>query len=373
MRRRRRSSGCLALGCLAAVGAAACLWAGLALPASVASLGEPAAQLSGFDRAMLATYLILHQRDLTAPAGPEDLFATLEVEPGQDASTVADELASLGVLRDPELFSRYLRYRGLDTGIEAGSYQVNGSMSPRDLAELLQRALASRYSLTIPEGWRREQVAEALGELGLGFGAADFFTASQSAPSPSIGAPPGVTDVEGFLFPDTYRLDPRMTADDVVALMLENFEDRMSRELLAAFADKGLTPYEAVSLASIVERESALAAERPLIASVFFNRLALGIPLQADPTVQYALGRQPDGSWWKAPLTEADLRFESPYNTYLHPGLPPGPIANPGLDSLRAVANPTPSMYLFFRAACDGSGGHVFAATFEEHVKNACP
>jgi len=373
MPRRRRNSGCLVFGLFAALGAAACLWAVLVLPASFAALGEPAAQLSGFDRTLLATYLIVNQRDLSSPAGPQDLFATLEVEPGQDASTVAAELASLGVLKDPELLTRYLRYRGLDTGIEAGSYEVNGSMSPRDLAELLQRALASRYTLTIPEGWRREEVAEALAEFGLGFTAADFLTASQTAP-PRFVEPPGRTaDLEGFLFPDTYRLDPRLTADEAVALMVETFEDRVGGELLAAFEAKGLTPYEAVILASIVERESALAAERPLIASVFFNRLALGILLQADPTVQYALGRQPDGNWWKAPLTEADLRLDSPYNTYLYQGLPPGPIANPGLDSLQAVAHPADSAYLFFRAACDGSGRHAFAATFEEHVQNACP
>jgi len=276
MPRRRRNSGCLVFGLFAALGAAACLWAVLVLPASFAALGEPAAQLSGFDRTLLATYLIVNQRDLSSPAGPQDLFATLEVEPGQDASTVAAELASLGVLKDPELLTRYLRYRGLDTGIEAGSYEVNGSMSPRDLAELLQRALASRYTLTIPEGWRREEVAEALAEFGLGFTAADFLTASQTAP-PRFVEPPGRTaDLEGFLFPDTYRLDPRLTADEAVALMVETFEDRVGGELLAAFEAKGLTPYEAVILASIVERESALAAERPLIASVFFNRLALG-------------------------------------------------------------------------------------------------
>ena len=132
---RRRSSGCLLLGVFAAAGVVACLWAMLALLGSVASLGEPAAQLSGLDRSLLTIYLVLNQGDLSAPAGPQDLHATLEVEPGQDASTVAADLASLGVLENPELFTRYLRYRGLDTGIEAGSYQVSGSMSPRDLAE----------------------------------------------------------------------------------------------------------------------------------------------------------------------------------------------------------------------------------------------
>jgi len=124
-------------------------------------------------------------------------------------------------------------------------------------------------------------------------------------------------------------------------------------------------------LASIIEREAVQASERPLIASVFLNRLALGIPLQADPTVQYPLGR-PD-AWWKAPLSIEDLQVDSPYNTYLHQGLPPGPIASPGLASLESVAAPVETSYLFFRAACDGSGRHLFATTFEEHLANACP
>jgi UPF0755 protein len=127
-----------------------------------------------------------------------------------------------------------------------------------------------------------------------------------------------------------------------------------------------------VTLASIVEREAAVAEEMPQIASVFLNRLALGMKLDADPTVQFALGRQPDGGWWKAGLTFADLEIDSPFNTYRFAGLPPGPIANPGLASLEAVAQPTETVYLFFRAACDGSGRHLFAVTFEEHQANAC-
>jgi len=370
---RRRSAGCWPIALFAGVVSLCCLGAALALQVSVASLGEPARGLPWPDRSVLAIYLVLNQRDLSSPAGTLERTLAFEVEPGQDASAVAAALAGLGVVENPTLFTRYLRYRGLDTGIEAGSYDVSGSMSPRALAEQLQRARASRYTLTIPEGWRKEEVADAAGKLGLAFSADDFLAASRSDPPPSMGGPPGVADVEGFLFPDTYQLGLRMTAGEVVAMMMENFEDRVGSDLIAAFEAKGLTPYEAVTLASVVERESALPEERPLIASVFFNRLALGIPLQADPTVQYALGRQADGAWWKAPLTEGDLGIESPYNTYLYAGLPPGPIGNPGLISLESVASPTDTAFLFFRAACDGSGRHVFATTFEEHVQNACP
>jgi UPF0755 protein len=134
-----------------------------------------------------------------------------------------------------------------------------------------------------------------------------------------------------------------------------------------------LTFDEAVILASIVQREAVVEDEQPMIASVFLNRLSIGMKLETDPTVQYALGYQEDrGSWWKSPLGLDDLAFDNPYNTYLYQGLPPGPICNPGLPALRAVAFPAQSPYYFFRAKCDGSGRHFFAVTFDEHLNNAC-
>ena len=155
--------------------------------------------------------------------------------------------------------------------------------------------------------------------------------------------------------------------------MLENFDRRVDGQMRAGFEAQGLNLFQAVTLASIIEREAVVDEERGLIASVFLNRLRAGMKLEADPTVQYALGQQPDGSWWKSPLTADDLALDSLYNTYRYPGLPPGPIANPGLESLRAVAFPEQTEYLYFRAACDGSGLHTFARTFEEHLQNACP
>jgi UPF0755 protein len=129
---------------------------------------------------------------------------------------------------------------------------------------------------------------------------------------------------------------------------------------------------EAVTLASIVEREAVVPEERPLIAAVFLNRLRIGMKLEADPTVQYALGRQPNGNWWKRSLTHSDLETPSTYNTYAQDGLPPGPIANPGLASLQAVAFPEKTSFLYFRARCDGSGRHAFAETYEQHLENSC-
>jgi UPF0755 protein len=155
--------------------------------------------------------------------------------------------------------------------------------------------------------------------------------------------------------------------------MLNDFDQRLTAADRAGIAAQGLNLFQGVTLASIVEREAVVADERPLIASVFYNRLAAGMNLDADPTVQYALGFTTQGGWWKSPLDAADLLLESPYNTYRSAGLPPGPIANPGLDSLRAVADPATSDFFYFRAMCDGSGRHAFARTFDEHLQNACP
>lgn len=372
MRTGRRSRGCLVVGVVLACAAITCAML-VASGQALAAAGDPDPNLPFLDRALLGVYLAARQDSLDAPAGDPGAVAFLDIEPGDDAGTVARKLATLEVLGEPGLFLRYLRYRGLDTQIEAGRYQVAGTMSIRALADLLQEATASRYAITIPEGWRREQVAQALGDLGLGFSAGDFLAATRSAPPADAEAPPTTASAEGFLFPDTYVFDPRMTAEEALVLLTGNFNRRVDQELRTALRDRGLTVFEAVTLASIVEREAIIASERPLIAAVFLNRLRLGIPLQADPTVQYALGWQDGDEWWKPALSALDLQTVSPYNTYLHTGLPPGPIASPGLASLRAIADAPDTPFLFFRAACDGSGAHQFAVTFEEHVGNACP
>jgi UPF0755 protein len=209
---------------------------------------------------------------------------------------------------------------------------------------------------------------------GLSISAGDFWDAAHGSAigfsfAEDIPDPPSF---EGFLFPDTYYLDPEATAIDVTHEMLANFDQQVTAELRAGFARQGLSLFEGITLASIVEREAVVGDEKPTIASVFLNRLASSMTLDADPTVQYALG-QHEGGWWKAPLSFNDLEIDSHYNTYRYAGLPPGPIANPGLESLEAVAFPDQTNFLYFRALCDGSGRHAFARTFEEHLANACP
>lgn len=354
--------------------AAAGILAG-AVPDALARIGPADPAHDPVEEAFLTGYLLLNQNRLEQPSGSEREPVELVIESGMGAGEVVTRLDQLGVVEDPTLLLRYLRYRGLDRGIEAGRYVVDGSMTPRQLAQLLQSAAPQSLALTVPEGWRREQIAAALAQLDQGISAEQFLAASAGRPDGYTfsGQLPPQGGLEGFLFPDTYFVDQETTAVELVQAMLDNFESKLTPDLERGFEQRGLTVYEAVTLASIVEREAVVADERPLIASVFLNRLALGMRLDADPTVQYALGQQPDGSWWKRGLTRADLDLDSPYNTYVYPGLPPGPIANPGLPSLRAVAQPQDSSFLYFRAACDGSGRHQFANTFEEHVANACP
>ncbi len=162
--------------------------------------------------------------------------------------------------------------------------------------------------------------------------------------------------------------------EELLALILANFDRQVNSTLRQAFRDQGLTLYQAIILASIIEREAVMDEEMPVIASVFMNRLNNGMKLDSDPTVQYALGYNADqNTWWTNPLTRSDLQVNSPYNTYLNIGLPPGPISNPGLAALKAVAYPASTPYFYFRVACDGSARHQFAETYDQHLQNACP
>ncbi len=342
---------------------------------AVEEIGPPAPGLDPFQSSLLAVYLLARQDALDTPAGLPGESLEVEITPGQSASAVFADLEAAGVVADPILLRAYMRYLGLDRTIEAGAYTLRGDMTLRQIAETLQSARPPAVVLTIPEGWRREEIAGALADSGLAVAPEDFLAATESHPTTYTFAAllPDPATVEGFLFPDTYHLDPDATASDIMLTMLDNFEARVGPDLRAAFESHGLNLVEAVTLASIVEREAVHPDERPLIASVFFNRLAAGMRLEADPTVQYAVGRQPDGGWWKRSLTLDDLALDSPYNTYVYPGLPPGPIANPGLASLQAVAAPADSPFFYFRTVCDSSGRHVFAETFEEHLANACP
>lgn len=377
---KKRASSCgrlvvLGLASVVCLGLAAAAGLALWLPGASADLGPASPAIAPAERALISSYLLLRMEDLKGPAGEPDALLELRIESGASARAVADQLAEAGVVADRGLFLQFMRYRGLDRTIETGRYYLSGEMSIPEIASLLQSAETLATRLTIPEGWRTGQIADLVAESNLSISRDEFLAAASARPagySFTADLPPGA-GLEGFLFPDTYLVDPQSNAVELVMAMLDVFELRVSPGMRAGFSREGLTLYEAVTLASIVEREARVPGERQLIASVFINRLRAGMKLEADPTVQYAIGLTPDGSWWKSPLTLSDLQLDSPYNTYQVAGLPPGPIANPGRASLEAVSDPAESDFLYFRAACDGSGRHQFARTFEEHLANSCP
>ena len=344
----------------------------LAVSAVLGDLGSPTDDLSTTERFTLGAYLLSQAPALDSAAGDPDARVNLTVESGASAQSVMDQLVDAGVLENGSLLRNYMRYRGLDVGIQAGSYEVTGAMTIRELASTLQTARAPELVMTIVEGWRLEQIADAIDASGLDFNGQEFLAAAR-APLPDHELAVATDSLEGFLFPDTYRLEPKSSPEAFIKTAMDNFVRRVDSDLRQSFELQGLTLGQAVTLASIVEREAIVPEERPLIAAVFLKRLRNGLPLEADPTVQFPLGRQPDGNWWKSPLTLLDLEVASPYNTYRNNGLPPAPIAAPGLGSLVAVGSPIETSFLYFRAACDGSGRHQFAETFDQHLQNACP
>lgn len=367
---------------------AACLAAGLVLmqrwqnagPGSSLAFEDGASKLNLVERVYLQSYLASRSDELGKPAGKGSGEASFEIAPGENAGQIAANLVEQGFLRDQSLFRNYVRFHGLDSQLEAGKFQLSRQLTIPELAATLTKATAQEIELRFIEGWRVEQMADYLAAIEpANIDSEEFLAIVERRAAFDLNRyaflatlPAGAT-LEGFMFPDTYRLPADAESADLVDAMLTNFGERVSPALRQSFGVQALSTFEAVTLASIVQREAVLLDEQPHMVGVFLNRLRQNALLQADPTVQYALGFQPDsGKWWKSPLDLDDLQVASPYNTYLEAGLPPGPIANPGLSALQAVASPSETSDLFFVLDCeaDRPGTHVFSQTFEEHLAN---
>ena len=321
----------------------------------------------------LGLYLQSQAKTINAPASNDPSPVPFTIEIGESAYAISNKLLEQNLITDADLFRLFLRYNGLDALLEAGDYTLRRNMNFREIAEALQKANFEEITVRIPEGWRAEQVAEMLTTEGIMDGSAFLATVRQGTgvEHPLLADRPPGASYEGYLFPDTYRIPANGTPEDLISRMLENMASKIPSNALDLAASQGYTFYEILIIASIVEREAVVAEERPTIASVYFNRLAQGMHLQADPTVQYAMGYQTDtGQWWKTPVTlEEYSQVNSPYNTYLNPGLPPGPIASPGAASIIATLQPEQTTYLFFMA-CGGEGAHLFATDYETHQQN---
>ncbi len=321
---------------------------------------------------VLGLYLQSRSEVINTPVSDDSSPVPFTVEVGENAVTVADKLAERNLITDPGLFRLFLRYNGLDASLEAGDYELRRNMNMRQIAQTLQKASFEEVSVTFPEGWRAEQIAELLTDEGIMDGAVFLAVVRQGSgiAHPVLADKPAAASYEGYLCPDTYRLPVNASPEDLIIRMLDNMAAKLPPNAFELAAAQGYTFREVLIIASIVEREAIVPEERPTIASVYYNRLAQGMPLQADPTVQYAMGYQTDtGEWWKTPVTlEEYSEVNSPYNTYLNYGLPPGPIANPGLASINAALQPSQTNYLFFMGC--GEGGHLFAEDYTTHESN---
>jgi UPF0755 protein len=376
---RRRFTLFIILGLLVALclSLAAAGWLVAKLPGQAEQIfGPPASGLNAYQRYTLAAQLLMNETQLLTARDPQGQPQPFEIELGETTYSITNRLEREGLVSNAAVLRDYLIYSGLDTTIQAGEYKLSPRFSPLEIAHALQDATPSEITFRILPGWRLEEIAAALPTSGLSFSPEAFLEIAGNPPVSLPLAqerPPGAS-LEGFLFPDSYRLPRAITVEAFLQKVLEDFQARLSPDLIQGWQNQGLSPFQAVTLASIVQREAIAEEEMPMIASVFTNRLVAGMRLDSDPTVQYALGYDDaKGSWWKNPLSLDDLQVDSPYNTYQIRGLPPGPIANPSLNALRAVAFPADTPYYYFRAACDGSGKHNFAETFEQHQANACP
>ncbi len=317
--------------------------------------------------------------DLVKPATPstEHQEVGYTLPSGRSAGDIGKDLQKLDVLKSGQQFEFMVALMGVEKQLASGDYLLKKNSSVLSVInELTVRDQVPVLKVTFPEGIRIEEMAVIAEKAG--FGTRDEFLAAVARaelPPGFVESHPEGAGLEGYLFPDTYIMRVGSTPDELIAYMLDTLEERFSPELRTAAQSHGLNPHQALTLASVVEREAVIASERPLIAGVFYNRLAAGDALGADPTVQYAVSLVPGSvaqfGIWKKELTAEDLQIDSPYNTRKFPGLPPGPIANPGLASIEAVARPeTTRMYYFVADAKADDGSHRFAETLDEHTRN---
>ena len=284
---------------------------------------------------------------------------------GETAGQIAKRLEDEGVIRSALAFAFVLYETERENALQSGSYTVSPALTPRNIAKLFEKAPGEEIVLRIIDGWRLTEVATAVNKAFPSISKETFTSAAVVGERKNtvLAGMEAQASLEGYLFPDTYFMRPDMTAPQIIGVLLDTFERKVGAVLRAASADRNVPIYDIVKLASIVEREARDRGESARIAGVYTNRLDIGMKLDADPTIQYALGE------WRE-LSLDDLKLDSPYNTYLYAQLPPTPIANPGAAALAGAAKPETVPYFYFVAKSDGTGGHAFSVTLEEHEAN---
>ena len=286
------------------------------------------------------------------------------IKPGMTTADIADLLHKKHLVKTPEALRMEARLRGLAGKLEAGQYEIEGGMSNREIVDILSKGQTYVVKFTVPEGFSIAKTAKKLEAEGLGSAARFQDAARNYTPYPYMETNnPGVIyKAEGFVFPSTYSLQPGMSEKDILAVMVRTFNEEMNKaDVPEEVKRQHRNLRDVVTLASMVELEAVFPEEQPRIAQVFLSRLQVYMPIQSDTTIQYILGTQ------KQEVTIADTKIQSPYNTYLHDGLPPGPIGSPSLRAIQAVLHPENSDYLYFVAEKDGH--HRFTKTYQEHLQ----
>ncbi|MBI4038028.1 endolytic transglycosylase MltG [Candidatus Daviesbacteria bacterium] len=287
-----------------------------------------------------------------SPTGSSTTEKSIIIPKGESFGAVSQKLQNEGLIKSTLVFNLYARQQGLSDKLQPGTFKLSPSMGAREILQAITSQPLEIW-VTLLEGWRKEEMADKLNQA-LGIDKGQFIKKAK----------------EGYMFPDTYLFSKDITVDQIVETMENTFDQKLTDDIKNKFKSQGLTQEQGVVLASIVEREARSDEVRTKVAGILLKRFTIEMGLNADATVQYALGYQPkEKSWWKRHLAKADLQIDSPYNTYLHAGLPPAPISNPSLSSLKAVANAdssTPYLYYYH----DSRGNSYYAKTLEEHNQN---
>lgn len=374
-KRTQRSGSCLLVTVLLIAIAGLGLFILMGIPILAQSVfGTPSSALTIVQKIQYSGQILLSRNALEKPVATSAPEVEFTIEMGESINAISLQLENAGLIPDAMAFRNYLIYKGYDTQIKAGGHMLSATNPPIEIAQEILNVYSDTVTFNILPGWRAEEIAAALPTSGINVTPEQFMAVVKDPSQMGLGEYlPAGTSLEGFLFPGEYKIKRDISPAQLALTFVQRFQSQVSPEIRQKLESHGLTFYQAIILASIVQRETYFDAERPTIASVFYNRLAKGAKLETDPTVQYSLGYSAEwGNWWKSPLTAADLTIDSPYNTYIISGLPPAPISNPDLSSILAAASPATTDYYYFRAKCDGTGEHVFARTFEEHVANEC-
>lgn len=307
--------------------------------------------------------LIWARSTLSRPVTHTSADKVVTIDPGIGTHAIIMRLAKAGIVRRPRVLEAYLVVTRGNRHLEAGDYKFPSPISPLDAIERIRRGEVYYEKVTIPEGFNRFEIADLLAAK-TEKASADEFLSLMDNTGPIADIDPGAKNLEGYLFPDTYSYTSKTTPEELIRMMVRRFREVFTTDMASSASARHLSIQQAVTMASIIEKEAKVDEDRPVIASVFFNRLARNMPLAADATFIYAAELAHD--YDNNPNQPRHRRRLSPYNTYLYPGLPPGPIASPGKPSLEAALHPASSDYLYYVLAT-ADGHHRFSRTAAEH------